>query len=71
MNKKLALQIILAISLAGMIFSGYLSYEEIVCRTCPLGDDCSTLFGIPTCFYGFVMYACVFAVTLFSLRSEK
>ena len=55
MNQNTSLKIVLGISVVGMLFSGYLSYSELARETCPLGG-CSSLLGVPTCVYGFVMY---------------
>jgi uncharacterized membrane protein len=71
MDKSTSLKIVLALSVAGMLFSGYLSYGELVEKTCPLGGGCSSLMGLPTCVYGFVTYLAVFVVSLMGLRSKK
>jgi uncharacterized membrane protein len=70
MNKNLALKIILLISIAGMLFSGYLSYGELVRQACPVGG-CAILFGIPVYVYGFVMYALVFVTSLLGIMAKK
>ena len=69
-TKQAALQIILAISIAGMLFSGYLSYNELFKQSCPLGG-CSNLLGLPVCVYGFIMYLAVFIISLLGLKSEE
>ena len=66
---RTALTIILIISIAGLLFSGYLSYNEIFNAICPLGG-CSNLLGLPTCVYGFVMYLAVFIIALLGLISK-
>ena len=70
MDKNLALKIILGISVAGMLFSGYLSYGELIMQQCPIGG-CSALFGLPTCFYGFCMHTLVFVVSLLGIKAGK
>jgi len=69
-KKQLALQVILVISIAGMLFSGYLSYYELFGEACPLGG-CQALFGLPVCVYGFVMYLAVFVISLLGIKSKK
>ena len=70
MKKIVALRTVLIIAIAGMLFSGYLSFWEVIRNACPLGG-CSTLWGIPTCIYGFTMYTIIFIVTLIALCSKK
>lgn len=75
MRKELALKIILWISVAGLLFSGYLSYGELFLKVCTaslLGmGTCSSVIGIPACVYGFFMYLAVFVISIFGLRSKK
>ncbi len=69
MKQKIALKIILLISIAGIMFSGYLSYYELAKKTCPVGG-CSSLLGIPTCVYGLTMYAIIFVATIIGLKAK-
>ncbi|MFH0978216.1 MAG: hypothetical protein V1837_02835 [Candidatus Woesearchaeota archaeon] len=71
MQKKTSLTIILVISIAGMLFSGYLSFGEVIRGVCPIGGGCAGLLGIPTCVYGFVMYLAIFVITLLGLNSKR
>ena len=75
MKKETALKIILIISIAGMLFSGYLSYTEIFASFCGasyLGmGSCSNVFQIPACVYGLVMYLLVFVISLIGLKSKN
>ncbi len=71
MKKDVALKIIIWLAIAGMIFSGYLSYVEITQQTCALGNTCSKVFSIPACVYGFVMYAIVFVISVLGMRNKK
>lgn len=59
MTPKRALQFILAVSVFGVAFSGYLSYQEVFGlggATCPAVGAPGTVFGYPACVYGFFMY---------------
>jgi len=71
MKKQLSLQIIVYISILGLLFSGYLSYSELFKGTCPVGGGCSFLIGLPTCVYGFIMYLVIFIISLLGLKSKK
>lgn len=70
MTKQLILKNILILSIAGLLFSGYLSYGELFLQTCPVGG-CSNVLGMPACVYGFVMYLIVFILSAVGLRLEK
>jgi len=70
MKKQTALWTIFGISIAGMLFSGYLSASELLAKACPLGG-CSSLLGIPTCVYGFVMYTAVLVIAILGLKGKK
>ena len=64
MTGKTALKIILVISIVGLLFSGFLSYRELVGGDCNLGFvSCGTktglILGLPACVYGFFMYLVV------------
>jgi hypothetical protein len=71
MKAKLALQILLAIGVAGVCFSGYLSYRELLAATpvtsCPAVGTPGTILGYPPCVYGLVMYLAVVAVAVLGL----
>ena len=69
MKKSTALKVILGISIAGMIFSGYLSYGELVKNTCSVGGCLYTL-GLPACVYGFVIYLIVFIISILGIKSK-
>jgi hypothetical protein len=70
MNRRSSLKIIFGISILGMLFSGYLSYGELIAKACPAGG-CSSMFGLPVCACGFVMYLAVFTISLLGLKSKK
>lgn len=75
---RTALKVILVISIAGILFSGYLSISELsnsdpIGLSCSGGDEAGKLLGIPVCVYGLVMYIVIFLVSAMSLfdRSKK
>lgn len=70
MLKQTALKIILGISIAGLLFSGYLSFFDLFKATCPVGG-CKNLLGLPTCVYGFIMYLIVFIIAIAGLKSKN
>jgi uncharacterized membrane protein len=59
MTARKSLQLILAVSLFGVAFSGILSYKELFgtgAVTCPAPGAPGTVFGYPACVYGFFVY---------------
>lgn len=75
MKKKSALWIIFGIAIAGLLFSGYLSYTELFAHFCgaaKLGlGTCTNVFQIPACVYGFVMYLIVLVISIMGLRNKN
>jgi hypothetical protein len=74
MKKQTSLKTIFVISILGMLFSGYLSWGELIARSCyatNLGlGACTNVAGVPACVYGFVMYLIVFVISILGLRSK-
>jgi len=70
MSKQQALKTILIIAVAGLLFSGYLSFSELFLKACPVGG-CVNVLGAPACVYGFVMYLVIFTISLLGLKSNK
>ena len=67
---KRALQVILAVSLFGVGFSGLLTYRELfgsATLSCPSPGAPGTVFGYPACVYGFVMYVAIAAIATWGL----
>ena len=54
---------ILAISLAGMLFSGFLIVQKLFSGTCSLKEGCAYLFGLPTCIYGLVLFTAIVLIS--------
>jgi hypothetical protein len=74
MKSKQALKIIFVLSIAGLLFSGYLSYMElwgVGCKNALVqcGSNFSLL-NLPACVYGFFMYLTIFIVASLGLRSK-
>jgi hypothetical protein len=69
MKEITALKSIAFVSLIGVLFSGYLSSNDLFGSICKFG--CSKIGGIPTCVYGFVMFALIFTLALSSIIKKK
>lgn len=76
MNQKTSLKIILILSIAGLLFSGYLSYYELFvpsgCAEAVVscGQKNVTIASLPACVYGFFMYLLVFIFSLLGLKNK-
>jgi len=74
MEKNDYIKIILAFSVLGMLFSGYLSMGELFPGTSP-GYGCAVastkILGLPTCVYGFIMYVIIGVLAYLALQSKK
>jgi uncharacterized membrane protein len=74
MSMKRALQVILAISLIGVAFSGTLTYQEFFtgsALSCPSPGAPGTILGYPACVYGLGMYIVIAIVAALGLRSRQ
>jgi uncharacterized membrane protein len=74
MSMKRALQVILAISLIGVAFSGTLTYREFFTASalsCPSPGAPGTILGYPACVYGLGMYIVIAIVAALGLRSRQ
>lgn len=56
-----------ALTLAGTLFSGYLSGVKLFSGTCAFKEGCPIFLGQPACYYGFAMFVTMFAATLIAL----
>ncbi|MCA9379717.1 hypothetical protein KC675_00910 [Candidatus Dojkabacteria bacterium] len=77
MPYKKTLQVILVLAIAGVLFSGYLSYYELFspegCTDAIVscGDKGFTIADLPACVYGFVMYLAILILTAWSIIKNK
>lgn len=61
---------ILILSIAGLLFSGYLSAVKLFSNTCALGETCPLFLGLPACYFGFALYLTLTILSVF-LVSRK
>lgn len=59
----------LAVSFAGIIFSGYFAIKEIFFTEC-YGEACRFSLGLPSCAYGLLFFIAVFALSIVSLSKK-
>jgi len=70
MKKETALKIIMWISVLGVLFSGFLSYNELFCSTGTCAVSSLNL-GLPACVYGLIMYLAILILAIAGLKSTK
>lgn len=56
---------VLILSIAGLLFSGYLSGVKLVSNTCALGETCPFFLGVPACYFGFALYLTLTILSVF------
>jgi uncharacterized membrane protein len=77
MSYKKAVKVVFIISIAGVLFSGYLSYLELFsatsCSASPIscGDSGITIADLPACVYGFFMYLLILIITSITLVKNR
>ena len=47
---------LLGLSVAGLLFAGYIGGVKFFTGTCSFNESCPYFFGYPACYYGFAMY---------------
>jgi uncharacterized membrane protein len=70
-NKETALKIVSVIAVVGIMFSGYLSYNEIFTGVCAAGGSCPSVYNIPACVYGLIMYIIVLVISTMGLQEQS
>jgi uncharacterized membrane protein len=70
MDEKTYLRIALGLALGGTAFSGYLSAVRLLTGSCAFDESCPFFLGYPACWYGFAMFASIFATGLVSYYGD-
>lgn len=76
MKLKTILTIVLVTAVAGVLFSGYLSYNTLFADGCEeaivsCGVEPIEIFGLPTCVYGLAMFIIVTILVSIALTKEN
>ncbi|MFZ1626746.1 MAG: hypothetical protein WAT81_03025 [Candidatus Moraniibacteriota bacterium] len=58
------------LSLAGVLFAGYLSVTKIISGACPFREPCVFFLGYPTCWYGLGLFTLLFLASLAGLMGR-
>lgn len=61
------------ITLAGVLFSGYLSAIKLFTDTCAFSEPCPYFLGYPACWYGFILFLgmCISSLLALTNRINK
>jgi uncharacterized membrane protein len=54
----------LVASIAGVLFSGYMSGVKFFSTTCAFGETCPLFWGMPACYFGFAMFSLLFILSI-------
>jgi len=73
MSKKTALTVIMVVAICGIIFSGYLTYYNLLGPGChkaiiSCGSNPVEILGLPQCVYGLAMYVIVAVLAGLAMR---
>lgn len=60
-----------ALSLAGFLFSGYLSGTKFFTNTCAFGETCPQFLGYPACYFGFGLFTILFISSFLVLLKKS
>lgn len=63
MEKRKILLIAMFLSIAGILFAGYLTINKLVLGVCSFGESCPFLMGYPVCIYGLIIFTTIFITT--------
>lgn len=56
------------LTVAGLLFSGYLSGTKLLSGTCAFNEPCPYFLGLPACYIGFVMFV---ALTFVAVQGRR
>ncbi|MFA6603276.1 MAG: hypothetical protein WCT10_00370 [Patescibacteria group bacterium] len=70
MTTEKYLKIALPLTLAGVLFSGYLSGIKFFSGICAFKEACPTFLGYPACYYGFAMFSTMFVATVIAFAKK-
>lgn len=71
MNKRKILYTAMYLSIAGILFAGYLTLNKLMRNVCSFGEACPYLWGYPACIYGLILFTILFLTTLTLLLKKE
>jgi uncharacterized membrane protein len=70
-NKRNILLTAMILSIAGILFAGYLTISKLILGVCSFGESCPFLFGYPVCIYGLILFTTLLITTISLNLNEK
>ena len=67
MTTEKYLKVAVPLTLAGVLFAGYLSSVKLFVGTCAFNESCPIFLGYPACYFGFLMFSAMFASSVVAL----
>jgi len=58
-------------SLIGFLFSGYMTFSDVILGYCPMKEGCPLIFGYPACIYGFVIFTALLITSIMLLKKDE
>ncbi|MFH1174421.1 MAG: hypothetical protein V1725_04765 [archaeon] len=55
----------------GVLFSGFLTIEKLFTGSCTISEGCTSVFGIPSCVYGLVLFLIILITGILTLFRRK
>jgi hypothetical protein len=71
MTDKKYLKTAFILAIAGVLFSGYLSGTKMFSGECAFNEPCPYFLGYPACYFGFIMFAAMFLISLMGVLGKK
>lgn len=60
---------ILALSIGGTLFSGFLTVTKLFSGSCPLAEGCPYFLGYPSCLWGLLLFGTLFLAALLHMKA--
>jgi len=70
MDKRKILFTAMYLSIAGVLFAGYMTLNKFLSGTCSFGEACPYLWGYPVCIYGLIIFFVLFLAILTLLMKK-
>ncbi|MFH1712227.1 MAG: hypothetical protein ABH846_03265 [Patescibacteria group bacterium] len=70
MKQTVYYKIAFGITLAGVLFSGYMSGIKFLSDTCAFNEPCPYFLGFPACYFGFAMFLALFLITTYAFAKK-